>query len=432
MPSLFSFKEDQQNGKYTAGIYWLLLLYICSLFLKSSPVVSNVFIAAITVLAFFNCSPKNYAAQFTKNKVNLGFILFFFLQVISLFYSSDSSTGFQVLSLRAPVFLLPLAFALINFEKRTWNTIAVFYAFATTIASVAGFVYSVFLTIKTKDTGYLYNDNVSDLLLGKQAVYFAFYVNSAVFIFISFLLNPDEKFKKIKGLFYLSIGWLCFICFLLASKTAMLSLLLISLVLLFSRFIQRKKWMELSLVLFSLSIGCVILSKMFPKTLSRFTGLTQTEFQFDNAQRENHFNAAYDSTKWNSTNTRVAIWQCAKELIQQQPVFGSGLGDKKADLLQKYKEKNFIYGYSTEKNTHSQYLDIVISMGIVGLMVFVFVFVLYPVLIFIKQKQFLALSIFALLAFCFLTENMLDRYQGEIIIGLLLPLSAKVFEDSTD
>ena len=44
----------------------------------------------------------------------------------------------------------------------------------------------------------------------------------------------------------------------------------------------------------------------------------------------------------------------------------------------------------------------------------------------LKQKQTFAMGVYVLLAICFITENMLDRYQGLIFIAFILPLSSKV------
>ena len=68
-------------------------------------------------------------------------------------------------------------------------------------------------------------------------------------------------------------------------------------------------------------------------------------------------------------------------------------------------------------------------MGTLGLCVFLFVFFVYPFKLFLKHRQELAISVLVCLAICFLTENMLDRYQGEILIAFILPLVSKIKDD---
>ena len=160
--------------------------------------------------------------------------------------------------------------------------------------------------------------------------------------------------------------------------------------------------------------------------MNRFNGTTQINYQFDNKNVENHYNAEYDPAKWNGTNTRLAIWTCAYEIVKENPILGTGLGDRTTVLMDKYKEKHFLYAINTKKNTHNQYLDILISMGIIGLLLFLILYFIFPAYIYIKEKNYFALYILLVLAICMFTENMFDRYQGLILIPFILVLSEKV------
>ena len=184
--------------------------------------------------------------------------------------------------------------------------------------------------------------------------------------------------------------------------------------------------MEVAILGLGLIIGSVVLIKLFPKTLNRFKGTTETEYQFDNQNMENHFNADFDKNKWNSSNTRAAIWTCAMEVWRTQPLFGTGVGDKKDDLKRKFEEKKFWFALHTNKNTHNQYLDVLMSLGLTGLLIFILCYFVYPLWIFIQQKQGFAIMVFLLLALCLITENMFGRYQGIVLIALILPLASKI------
>jgi len=428
MISFFSF-NDNTKSKYSIYIYYFILCFIVSLFFKDIPAITNIFMIFIFFGAWLNVSPKLYKQLFFKHPVNIGIVLFFLFHFISLLYSSDKASGLIVVQRRLSLFILPMAFCLIDFEKKTWQKILLFYAITTTFASTIGFIYGSYMSITTHDSGYLYNDNISVLVIGKQAVYFALYVNFAIFIFIYLLFQNIEIIKKFRPFIWVLIAWLLFISFMLACKTEMISLIVILLWITLKYIIREKKIYEAILLLFFLIVGIVLFNKFFPKTLNRFNGFTQTSFDFKNKNNENHFNTVFDETKWSSTNTRIAIWKCGVEIWEKYPLFGTGIGDKNNILKDKYKEKQFWYALTTEKNTHNQYLDIAISMGILGLIGFLFVFLLNPIRIFLIQKQNFPLIIFLCLSFCFLTENILDRYQGEVLIAFMLPLSAKIFDN---
>ncbi len=429
MPNYFSsIKPEEGTSKTNRILYYTLLTYIVSLFLKGAPVISNILMGAVLALSLSTISKENFIDSIRKSKVLIGIIFFFLLQIFSLLLSEDKKEGMALLLRRLPLFLLPASFIFINFKKETWNKISLFYALAATLASIVGFFYGAYGFFVSKDSGFLYNDNIS-MILGKQAVYFGLFVSSAIVIYL-FQLNQDiEIAKKYRPCFFIAIIWLLFILFMLASRSAMLGLLLVFFCYVSYNIVRKKKYLEGILVMLCLIVGAVILSKLFPKTLNRFQGATATNFQFENQNAENHFNAAYDESKWNGTNTRIAIWKCAFEIWKANPLLGTGIGDRSGDLKKKYEEKKFWYAFNTNKNTHNQYLDILISMGIIGLLLFLLLFFIYPVCSFIKQKQTLAIILFLLLAICLFTENMFDRYQGIIFIPFMLSLATKIVDE---
>jgi O-antigen ligase len=425
---LLKFNETN-SSRLNSVIYYFFLAFIISLFFKSSPAISNVIIGLILILVLFNSRKKDYYLNSPSKKIIFGFLIFFILSIISTLLSFNKTEGLNVLLMRLPLLVFSVIFFLHVFKKETWLKLLFFYSIATTIASVAGFFNGVLMMLKTNDSGFLYNDNISALLIGKQAVYFAFYVNCAIFIFLFLLFNKTEIVKKYKVYIIISIIWLFFINIMLASKTAMISLIVISFISSFYLLIKKKKYFEIVLIMFSILVGIFLISQIFPKILNRFKGITKTDFVFENKSKENHFNAEYDESKWNSTNTRVAIWSCAIEVWQDNLIMGTGIGDRDNALMQKYKEKNFLYAISTNKSTHNQYLDVLVSMGIIGLVAFLIIFFIYPIKIFFKYKEGIAISIIVCLAICFFTENMLNRYQGELIIAFLIPLVCKLCDE---
>ena len=420
-------KEIDHNANLLA--YFAMLVYILSLFSKFIPVVTNSMIGCIFAVALYN-TRNGFFSGIKKNTAILGIIIFYMLQIFSMLLSENVSEGFKILSNTVPFILFGFAFCFIEFQQKTWHRILHFFALATTGASIFSFFVSVAEVLRTQDSGYLYNDNLC-FIIGKQAVYFSLYVSISIIIFI-FLLQQDTYQKKIKGWIYLAISWLFIILFLLASKAAMLGLIAILAIYLGTTLIQHKKYMEICILVLSLGIGSVLLVKIFPKTLNRFKGSTETKFRFDNVNAENHFNAEFDENKWTSSSMRAAIWTCATEVWKEHFIFGTQIGDKHAALQKKYEEKHFWYAIAYQKNTHSQYLDILISMGLIGFLIFMCCYFLYPLWHFIKHKQIFAIMIFTLTGICLITETMFARYQGIVLLALLLPLASKIGPKKSD
>jgi len=61
---------------------------------------------------------------------------------------------------------------------------------------------------------------------------------------------------------------------------------------------------------------------------------------------------------------------CAIDKIQESILFGHGIGDAQQVLDKNYKNKNFILAMYHGYSTHNQYLDFMMSNGIIGLIGF--------------------------------------------------------------
>ena len=237
----FKFDSEKVTSKYSIYIYYLILLYISSIFLKSSPAISNIAMGLILILSILSFKKNNISSSIF---VISGFILFFIFQIISLIYTDNIQEGLVVLSLRLPLLLFSIAFIGIRFSKNTCLKIILFYSLVTTILSLVGFVNGLYLTHKFSDTGFLYNDNISALLFEKQAVFFGLYVNIAIYGVFEYLRNQPAN-EKLKPILYVSLVWLFFINFMLASKMAMFSLYAITGSQLLIHLIKKNKFKEL-------------------------------------------------------------------------------------------------------------------------------------------------------------------------------------------
>jgi O-antigen ligase len=108
-------------------------------------------------------------------------------------------------------------------------------------------------------------------------------------------------------------------------------------------------------------------------------------------------------------------------LFQQHPVVGVGLGDKKMELFKVYEQKHFEFAIRTNKNVHNNYLDILYSLGVVGLLLFVWGWIVLPVATALKHKDGLAVLIMLTFAAAWITEIYFDRNLGGMLTGFIIP-----------
>jgi O-antigen ligase len=74
---------------------------------------------------------------------------------------------------------------------------------------------------------------------------------------------------------------------------------------------------------------------------------------------------------WGGGQLRAAIWKCSWDVVKKHWVFGVGTGDAQDSLQAAYEKRKFYFAsrYNTY-NTHNQYLQETVTLGIPGLLVF--------------------------------------------------------------
>jgi len=96
--------------------------------------------------------------------------------------------------------------------------------------------------------------------------------------------------------------------------------------------------------------------KIFPKVAQRFsTAESVIKYSTDTLTQ---------STE--GTAQRLLIWKATLEIIRQHPITGTGTGDIKDALVERYKSSNNFIAYEKKFNAHNQYLQTFAALGIVG------------------------------------------------------------------
>lgn len=116
---------------------------------------------------------------------------------------------------------------------------------------------------------------------------------------------------------------------------------------------------------------------------------------------------------------RLAIWQASIELAKKEWLMGVGIGDRFDALLPYYEALGDQESIDLKKNCHSQFLDTLISTGIIGLLLLMLVFGLMLVVSYVRKN--LMLFAFTInIGFNCLFESVLDRQMGLLFFGLVL------------
>ena len=98
-----------------------------------------------------------------------------------------------------------------------------------------------------------------------------------------------------------------------------------------------------------------------------------------------------------------------------------GTGDAKDKMLETYKERGMQSEYENKLNSHNQFLNTFIALGITGLISLVLCLMI-PAYYSFKEKYFLFLAFVGIAGLNFLFESMLERQAGVIYFAFFYSL----------
>jgi len=211
------------------------------------------------------------------------------------------------------------------------------------------------------------------------------------------------------------------ISYFLASRVMIVTMFSSILAFAFYNIVLKKKYLTGITLVLGLGVGIFLIFKFFPKTVNRFKELAFTQFNYESMGTESHYNMEVTAQQWNGVNFRIAVWQCGWELFLAHPVKGVDIGDKKDALMDKYREKNFQFALQTGKNVHSNYLDILFSMGIIGFGLFMIGWIILPLIYAKQDNDWLSILMILIFAAAWISEIYFDRSLGGMLTGFFIP-----------
>ena len=211
---------------------------------------------------------------------------------------------------------------------------------------------------------------------------------------------------------------------MLASRIAIINLYLSLLTFAVINIIKKRKYLEGATLIMGLLVGSFLLVNFFPKTINRFKELMYTDYKFNSHGAESHYNTELTADQWNGANIRLAVWSCGWQLIKQYPIFGAQIGDKKDKLQEIYRARQFDFAYNSQRNMHNNYMDILCTFGIVGLLLFLLSCFILPIVSCVQSKDMIGLCIVIAFAFSLFTETYLDRTWGAVLLCFFLSFIA--------
>ncbi|MDQ3190536.1 MAG: O-antigen ligase family protein [Bacteroidota bacterium] len=265
--------------------------------------------------------------------------------------------------------------------------------------------------------------------------YFALYLNLGLILIIDKIINGKLKIYWLT--FYLLALLLFLVSIFLSSSKSGILTLFFSLGLGTVLLISWKRLFQMFLILSVLFIGLFsfleVNNKKFNLLLnSDVVSLLSDPIKVRFSDLVNPLNSeSIHQTATSSSSVRVLVWNTAKELIMENPYFGTGTGDVKDKLTEKYKVKEYIIASEKKLNAHNQFLQTAIALGVFGL-ILLLLNMFIPLFYAIKYKSWIFLLFILIMIFNFLTESLLERQAGVIFYAFFNSLFLITLKQNTN
>ncbi len=356
-------------------------------------------IGFLGVIVLVNTDFKNI--NFNIKYFLISTAIYFFL-VISLIYSDNVGYGLKKLETMSSLLVFPFIFSIlskdvVSFIRKNRQCYLWVFIITVLIINIGFFCYHFFHYKSTIFVHYITVTRIAQGSFNIHPIYLSMHISVSI-LFSFFLLKNERKKRNIYTLIIVDIILLIFLLMLL-KKGPIIGLAIASII--FVLLSKSKKIWSLSLAfLLLLSIALFNISEAKKK----FSELIKIQ--------------TVQEGGYTSTNVRFSIYNYAIDIVKEAPLFGQGIGDYNDILINSFRQKSPAL-YSQKYNAHNQYLSFLLSIGFVGLSLFILALVYYfkNALVY-DNKIVLCIMLFYIIVMAF--ENILEREDGVIFFSFFV------------
>jgi O-antigen ligase len=375
-----------------------------------------ILLIAINWLLELNFSEKlrNFKNQKLKKYLLLPLFLYL-LYVIGTFYSAQlkgPSGALFDLEVKLSMLLFPVFFMTIDLTKfRNDFSKMILKAF------IYGCLVSSIILINKAMMGYFKNQDASvfyytGLSWMHHPSYIALYFTFAIAILLTWILKKSNPIIFKRNLAIMLIIHFQIFIVLLSSKAGIIGFFTTLILIIVYYFIRHREKLKFTLIITGIILSTfVVILFIFPASINRFYAI----------KKSIEDNQIPDNLKTESSASRLLVWECSLEIIQENFLFGVGTGDVKTELIKKYNEKQIVQALAEKLNPHNQFLQTFIAIGLTGFILLI-VGLLYPSIYAYKKENLLFILFIGMFLFHILVESMLERQAGVVFYAFFYVL----------
>lgn len=351
---------------------------------------------------YFNRNDYTALLIFIRNKKIIFILFFYLLHVLGLTYSTNLKAGFFTLEKMFSLLLLPVLFSTFSpFKKKEITTILSIFTLSIFVACILLYL-NFFIEYINSSTfsiesisNFAKNYNRERLSSSSLVKFHHPYLGMLISTSLLFILHNFKYIKFNKAYIFIAAFFILFLVHLEAKMSLIaLGITLMMFVALKLKIYSSKIFVSF-IILVILTIGASVL--FVPDLLKK----------------------GAEKLVYSDGGSRVRNWESAVLAIKDAPIFGYGTGDV-LEALQKHRPKGS-WEFEQKYNSHNQFLDIPLRLGIIGLTYWLFL-LSYLMWTSYKEKKYFFTLFFILFAICSLTEVLLARFHGVAIFSLILSI----------
>ena len=354
------------------------------------------------------------------------FISFYIWQIIGMVYSDNPEAGWRNIVLRISLFLFPLV--LISpgeLIRQKVNTLLRLFTLSTFFFLIFCLGYALYRSFIFKNGVWSYNPHPpvenwlnyfygSEFAIFHHPSYLSMYALFSVFIAAESFF--DKSVKQMNRMCWLLVSiYLLISIYLLSSRAEILATIIAIPVYFFYKYRITSVKKIVSLFVLIVLICLFILVPIFKSN-------PRLSYYFNEESKE----------EWSSKllkESRLVIWKSSFTIARHHIVFGVGTGDIQDELNKEYKmtgDKDL--SIENNLNSHNQFLEVLLENGLIGLLLFLYLFGMM-IYIAVREGNLIYLMFIFIVFVSFLFETMLNRLAGVSFFALfsfLLPHTSMI------
>ena len=348
-------------------------------------------------------------------------ISFYGICLIGLIYSPHFDLGKADILLKLPILLFPLL--IFTMDTAMWKpkmpqNLLYTFALGNLFAVFISLIHSFLLCREVFSIHHFHYINASFFF---HPSYASMYYCFSFVIVLYLLINTKMRLWK------KATTWVMLLLFpaeivLLDSRTGLFTFAVV--ILTFAAYMFVFQWKKrvrfvlyMSLLMGVLGTTYLLLPQNANRIMASFHQIQQNRLDESNVKiyqvsdKKEKMVQLNEDVQTGKINARAQTWVSAVEVIKEHPVCGVGTGSAKNALMEKYVAYNLSISQQKELNAHNQFLQVTVTLGFIGLAVFM-AFLLSLFWIGWKKRNILLILFGLIVIINFCTESMLERQVG--------------------